>query len=373
MPVTRRENLRRVLRGKDPGWVPFSPNFAQWFGHHRREGSLPSELRGIDYIQAMKVLGCDLFSRNLDGGFRWREEGVQPVTEESETPLGTRRVTTWKTPRGTLRRIDQQQRAQSTWHTDEYPAKEWSEHGDAVLWLLRQGIAEWDEDAFLSTNGKVGDSGLVNVPIGCSPLRQLQETFGLIGACYLVMDSPGAASTYCDEYWARVMPVIKRLARHPLVESVILMDNVDTPFYPPDVMEQFWVPYVREGAECLCAVGKSFWVHACGKLKALAPQFVAAGITGLEGIAHPPLGDWWIDEAQACHPRFIFNGGFSASEQEMETEEEVRSFYASFLKRADRRRMIFSASCQTNIRTTWDRLCLVREIVRDWGGGPEMD
>ena len=41
MPLTRQQNLRLVLAGQTPAWVPFAPNFAQWFHHHQKFASLP--------------------------------------------------------------------------------------------------------------------------------------------------------------------------------------------------------------------------------------------------------------------------------------------------------------------------------------------
>ena len=182
------------------------------------------------------------------------------------------------------------------------------------------------------------------------------------------MDEPAAAAAVCDAYWQKLRPVLERVAAHPAVASAILMDNVDTPFYPPNMLSDYWAPYVKDAAAIMRSHGKHLFVHACGKLAALSPAFAACGLSGLEGIAHPPLGDWTVDGARACHPDFIFVGGFSAREQELMTDDEVRSFYADYLPVADQRRLIFSASCQTSIRTSWARIKLVQAICHAWGG-----
>jgi uroporphyrinogen-III decarboxylase len=165
--------------------------------------------------------------------------------------------------------------------------------------------------------------------------------------------------------------VLKRLAAHPDVESVILMDNVDTPFYAPSLAAEYWSPYVKDAADLMRARGKYVFVHACGKLAGLAPQFAQTRVSGLEGVAHPPLGDWTAAQAQTCHPGFIFLGGFSAHEQEeTRSDASVRAFYREYLASAHKERFIFASSCQTAIHTKWERIKLVRDICREWGGAP---
>ncbi len=374
MALTKRENLRRVLAGEEPAWVPFAMNFAQWYQHHRRFGSLPPELRGCaDYVAAMKVLGCDIFSRNIEGGFFERDTLLKAREVDETAPIGPRRTIVYETPYGRLRMIRQQQAALSTSYEEEHFVKDWARDGDAFRVLLEQRELDWDEAVFDALDRAVGDDGLVNVPAGCTPLKMLHHHFGLSYSCLFMVDHPAAAHALCECWWAKLRPVLERLARHPRVASVILMDNVDTPFYPPSLAREYWAPYVAEAATLMRAHGKPLFVHACGKLAGLRSVFAECRVSGLEGIAHPPLGDWTAAQAQACHPGFIFIGGFGAHEQEHMDDAALQAFYRDYLGQAQRRRFIFSASCQTSIHTPWERLLRVRDICREWGGSPPAD
>ncbi|MFZ4694498.1 MAG: uroporphyrinogen decarboxylase family protein [Verrucomicrobiia bacterium] len=366
---TRCENLRSVLRGEAPAWVPFCPNFNQWFVHHQKFGTLPPELRGCrDYLDAMKVLGCDIFSRNLPSGFTERDTKWQRKVTVREEALGKEKTMVYETPFGALRQVTQDQNAISSAHVVEYLVKDWGRDGDAFRAFMEQREFDWDEEAFLKTHRRVGDDGILNVAVGSTPLKFLHTYFGLDHSCLFVMDHPEAAKEVCDLYWSRLRPVLLRVASHPEVESAILMDNVDTPFYPPSLAVEYWAPYVKEAVEIMGRHGKPLFVHACGKLKGLARLFAETRVSGLEGISHPPLGDWTAAEAQACHPGFIFIGGFSAREQEMAGDATVREFYREYLGAARKERFIFASSCQTAVQTSWERLKLVREICREWGG-----
>lgn len=371
-PITRQENLRRVLRGDEPAWIPFAPNFYQWYCHHRAQGSLPAELRPCrDYIDAMQVLGCDIFSRNLESGFAWHERG--PATSErvsTENALGTRIERIITTPHGSLSEISQEQRAISTGHQESYLVKDWARDGKAFrVWF--DGLEPtWDERPFLENTRRIGDDGLVNLSFFQSPLKFLHNHFGLDYSCYFCADFPDEAKAICDELWARQRPLLVALAEHPQVASVILQDNVDTPFYPPRMVARYWAPYLADAVSILRPRGKHLFVHACGKLRGLARIFAEVGVTGLEGVSHAPLGDWSPAEATACHDRFVYVGGWSGHEQTMADEGAFRDHYARFLAAMPRRRTIFSSSCNTAIETPWERILLVRDLVRQWGGSP---
>lgn len=370
--ITRRENLLMLLRGEKPQWVPFALNFAQWFAHHRQFGSLPGALKGCtSYVQAMKVLDCDIFTRNLDSGFRQSDTTLTPDSVVAPQSTGPRTTVTYDTPFGSLSTIRQEQTALSTSHVESYLVKDWNCDCDAFRFYLDQRAFDWDERVFESLSLEIGDAGVVNVSCGSSPLKMLHNYFGLDYASLFMMDEPVAARELCDLYWSKLWPVLERLARHPDVYSVILMDNVDTPFYPPNLADLYWVPYVKQASELLRQNGKTLFVHACGKLAGLSAQFAASGITGLEGISHPTLGDWPPADAQRCHDAFIFIGGFSAMEQQA-SDAEVYAFYERYLPTVERSRFIFSSSCQTAIQTPWSRITLVRDICRAWGGSPAL-
>jgi hypothetical protein len=374
-PLSKKENLKLVLQGQSPRWVPFALNFWQWFIHHKKFNSLPQDLRHCkDYLEAMIAFDCDIFSRNIDGGHREHDSLIQPDVRIENSAIGPITTTEYSTPYGKISRTDHEQTNISTSHQVSYLVKDWDKDGDAFKYYLEQHQYCWDEEAFLKTHHQIGDNGIVNVSYGCTPLKMLHNQFGLDHSCLFAYDEPEEAKALCDNYWeSKMKPNLQTLANHPLVDSVILMDNVDTPFYSPNLAADFWTPYVKEATEMMRNKGKTLFVHACGKLASLNDEFMQARISGLEGISHPHLGDWSVTEAQNCHSQFIFIGGFSAREQESMTDQELRNFYHGYLDVAKKDRFIFSSSCQTAIGTTWERMKLVRDICREWGGTPPLE
>lgn len=370
--TTRRENLRRILRGEQPEWVPFAPNFNQWFQHHRRHGTLPQELAACDdYVAALKAIDADIFTRNINGGVRVAFDGVEPLIEQVAGDQGPRTITRWRTPHGELRSIVEAQPKMSTEYQVEDLIKDWDRDGKAYLWLLERMRYAWDTAQFERIDRAVGDDGLVLVPVGQTPLKHLHLDFGLDGACLFIMDHPDAAQAICDLFWERLWPVLEQMAGDDRVDVVCLMDNVDAPFYTPALARRYWSPYVRRAVDLFEPRGKRVFAHACGKLHALIDVFRESGVHGLEGMAHPPLGDFTIDDARRMHDRFIYDGGFSAHEQVTKSDDEVRAFYDRFFAELNGwPRFIFGTACQTAITTPWRRIKLVRDLCRAHGGAP---
>ena len=376
MSITKRENLRRILRGESPAWVPFALNFRQWFQHHDDNDSLPEELAGGgDYLDAMKILDADIFSRNLGIGLQKEYvDGCAPQVETVDGQQGPRTITRWTTPHGELCSVSETQTAITASYEVEDLVKDWDRDGRAYLWIQERLRRTWDPAPFEAMDARVGDDGLVLVSLGNTPLKKLHVDFGLDGASFFMMDEPDAARTVCDLYWERTWPALQELAADDRIDAVIFMDNVDTPFYPPALARLYWAPYVRQAVDLFEPAGKRVFVHACGQLRGLIDVFKECGVHGLEGMAHPPLGDFRIADAKQVHDRFIYNGGFSAHEQVTMTDDEVRTFYDAFFAELDGwPRFIFGAACQTAITTTWERIKLARDCCRLHGGRPAAD
>lgn len=372
--MTKRENLLRLVHGEKPVWVPCALNVGQWFLHHRRFGTLPPELADAPgHTDVMRRLGCDLFTRNAVG-VQERLEGAAWHTVTEAGPLGPRVTDTLRTPHGVLSRCTEEQTQYTSTYAVEDLVKDWPRDRRAYRWLLENLAFTWDRAELAAARRRVGDDGVVMAALPHTPLKRLHIDFGLDGACLFVLDHPEEAQEVCDLYWSRLWPVICEWAADPHLEVVCFgADNVDAPFYPPGgITDRYWVRYLREATDLFHAHGKRVLVHACGKLHRLKPAFVAAGLDGLDGMAHPPFGDWTVEDAFAMPRGFIYDGGFSAREQVLMTDDEVKRFYADFFPRLrGLDSFVFAAACQTAITTSWERIKLVAAISREYGGRPD--
>ena len=370
---TKRQNLIDLLAGRTPRWTPCSINLAQWYVHHRSRGTLPEELRQTrTHVDALKALGCDIFSRNCDSGFRERRDGFEAVTTIQPGPHGPRTIERLDTPHGSLRRVVEAQTEISTHYTVEDLVKDWSREGQAYLWQLQRTHYAWDRAVFDESQSQVGDEGIVLAGVGCTPLKRLHVDFGLDHACLFIVDQPDAAKTVCDIYWQRLWPVLQDMADDDRIHAACRMDNVDAPFYPPDLCELYWTPYVRQATELFVRRGKRLLVHACGQLHQLKQTFCDAQVHGLEGMAHPPIGNFTPADAHDMPEGFIFNGGFTVHEQVILPDDQLDDRYDAFFRNLKGYPyFIFGAACQTEINTPWPRIKRVVDLCREHGGRPE--
>ena len=164
------------------------------------------------------------------------------------------------------------------------------------------------------------------------------------------------------------------LVRQMLAAGVRVMcskDNLDSAFHPPSYLERCSASFYEKAAALCHTSGASFFIHACGRQRAVLPLVAELGVDGVEGVAFPPLGDVQLDEAMALGgDRLIISGGISAIETEtFKTRDEVRRYVADLLGRLDanRHRFILSASCNTAIRTPWRVIEWFRDAWKELG------
>ena len=147
--------------------------------------------------------------------------------------------------------------------------------------------------------------------------------------------------------------------------------DFDSLFNSPALFREFCLPVMRRAAGRIHARGKYMFAHACGRLKALAPWILEAGLDCVEGQAHPPLGDWRLDETRALSERLIVCGGMTAREQEWTAPEavaridrHVRDLFASL---GDKRRFLFASGCNSSPQMPFENLIAFRDAALKYG------
>lgn len=331
--MTGRERVLAVLRGELPDRVPFCPNIGQWFDYHKHNGTLPEELHDCqDELDAMLTLGCDIFSRRL-GGF------VKTVRYEHETVTenlgdGWKR-TTVRTPFGTVSKLDKFERESWTTYEHEHYLKDFERDFPVLRYIVEHTDWEFDETAFKRVDERVGNAGVVMVPFFQSPIKLLHNWAGQTAATYFMLDYPERCQELFEIFTAKVLSVAKQAVLSP-AQVFCTMDNLDSQFHSPALIRKFALPFYRALADVFHGQGKWLFSHACGRLWALRELIAEAGLDGLEGIPHPPIGDLPLPEGKRIHPRFIVNGGMTAHETEIDTPDArdrifayVRSLFAA--------------------------------------------
>jgi hypothetical protein len=380
LKATPRDCVQSVLQRRTPERFVYSPNYWQWFNHHRNHGLLAPPVRDCaSQLELIRRLGLDVFSRNVycDPMRRWfgglAEEGWDGVEVGTSRHTEGRDIITereFRTRAGTLTErlryvFEESTLVQEKYLVDDYPSQMW-----AFEELVRGRRWRFFPERYAEAQQAVGNDGLVVAGELFSPLKLLHFAAGPTQAVYMLMDHPEQCREILTAHEAAQLDLVRQmLAAH--VAAMMSMDNLDAMFHTPAYIEKCSASYY-ERASALCREGgASFWVHACGRQKPILPLIASLGVDGLEGVAFPPLGDVQLDEAlRLAGERPVITGGISAVETEQfQSADEVRRYVENLLSRLRpyAHRFMLSASCNTSIRTPWHVIEWFRDAWLEFG------
>ena len=382
-----RERILAALAGDKPDRVPFAPNIWQWYYANDCWGALPAEVRGLGSpVEALRSLGADILSKFDSPQPHPTYAGCRYTFEfDGSLPDGRAPWSSWgnlfegglirreriETPHGSLTHAwEYRQESGAPFETVHWWKDFDSEHA-AVRYWLEHSQWHFDSKALASGQVNVGADGTIVFQLLPSPLKQFHWLAGRVYASYFIFDHPAEMhllAGICERRWPEFLEEVADL---PDVWIYEVADNLDSLFSPPLWFQRFCVPVLRQAAGILHARGKYLFVHACGKLRKLAPLFLEAGLDCVEGQAPPPLGDWQLHEARALSERLVVCGGMAAPEQELtgpDATARIGAYVATlFASMGDRRRFIFASSCNTSPRAPYANLVAFRDAAWEHG------
>ncbi len=367
--MTPRQRLLAVLRHGTADRLPWAPKFSTWLSAHILRGEVPGRLSGCaTWHEAARRIGVDIFDKC---GPVVRE--VLSSVRVTEEKRGSHAVTTHHTPVGELRTVREEVADYAhTIYLTEYPVKT---PDDLRTWryVLEDTRYEPCYDEFLRADGEIGEDGITMTNLPDSPLHRLfVSLMGYERGSYAFMDRPAEMAGLCERILQKNEEAY-RIALASPAEVLLTGENTNSDFESPSLFRIFAFPTFRRASELAHAAGKLHWVHACGKLRALLPQFREAGIDGVESLTPPPYADTPLPEARrAWGGKITIDGGISphllvGDLGERELERSVLELFASM---GDGRNFVLSVSDDTPVNARLERLELIGQIVREHGALP---
>ena len=381
--LTGKERILTVLSGGTPDRVPFVPNIWQWFHVNQSRGTLPEELcDAATPVAALRRVGADVMSK-FDGiclverlhacqtRVTFEDDGGPKPQWTSFTTFegGNVRRETLETPHGSLTHAWQYEPVTGAPFETEHWWKRFDDELPAVrAWL---GDADWDVDRIALQRGlaHVGEDGLILLQLPPTPLKKFHWLAGPEQASLFLVDHADAMCELARVLEAKALAALEQVVDLDGVEAFEFPENLDSLFYSPPLFREFCLPVMRKAARMVHQRGKYLFAHACGRLQALAGLFVEAELDCVEGQAHPPLGDWRLDEARQLG--LIACGGMTANEQEWtgpdaarRIDRHVRDLFASL---GDRRRFLFASGCNTSPAMPFSNLLAFRDAAWNYG------
>ncbi len=384
--MTGKERILAALAGEKPDRVPFVPNIWQWFEVNESRGTLPQEVRHCQNpVEALRVMGADVFSK-FDAGrpVPTYHTCQHTVNFAGESTAGKALSVSFASfEGGTIRREKVETPFGSLTHVWEYRAEtgapfeseHWWKDFDGEYAAVRHWLSDtdWacDRQGLREGLERIGDEGTPIFQLLPSPLKQFHWLAGQVNASLFITDHPREMRELAAIHERKSLEHLEKVVDLDNVWVLEVADNVDSMFYTPGYFQEFCLPTLKKQAAMIHARGKYLFMHACGRLKVLAPLFLEAGLDCMEGQAVPPLGDWPLHEARALAPRLIVCGGMAAPEQELDTPDAAERLDAyvrdTFASMGDLRRFLFASSCNTSPRTPYQNLLAFRDAAWKYG------
>lgn len=375
-----REAVRAVLDRRRPERFVYAPNYWQWFAHQQNHRLPPELAHCTSQLDLIRHLGLDVFSRNIyaDQQTVWFGGLCEPawtevVVEESETSDGRDRVfhRTYRTPQGTLTERLRYIFDQSTLVQEKFLFDDPATQTAAMESLLRDRRWRFVPERYQAIQQQAGTDGYVVAGELFSPLKLLHFAMNPIQTCYFLTDQPKRAAELMALHEAAMLDLARQMAVAG-VTAMMSMDNLDTLFHPPRMVQQCSASYYEQASRICHEHGSRFFIHACGRQRANLGLIASLGVDGLEGVAFPTLGDVELDEAMRLSgDRLIITGGISAMEFErLKTRQEVFAYVKDLFARMEpfAHRFVLAASCTTPYSAPWETLVHFRDAWLEYGG-----
>jgi len=216
---------------------------------------------------------------------------------------------------------------------------------------------------------RVGDSYSVHGEI-TSPFDYFLDQFGYQEGLLGLLGEPDKCKTVLAQFAA----LVKRLAVDMCDEGVDAI-KVSSPFagagfISKEAYSEFVLPYESEVAQAVRTKGVHIYTHTCGAVSDRLELMFDAGVSGIECLDPPPLGDVELKDAKRrTRGRGFIKGNIDS------VNTLLRGDTAKILADARQRLevakegggFILSTACSVAPRVDRSKLQLLREAVDTWG------
>lgn len=224
-------------------------------------------------------------------------------------------------------------------------------------------------EIFQRIRGRIGDEFSLHGEI-TSPFDYFLDTFGHQSGLMHLLTNPerskGVLRGYTD--------LIKELALQMCGSGVdaIKMSSpfAGSGFISPISYQEFVLPFEREIAAAVRRSGIHIYTHTCGAISDRLELMLDAGVSGIECLDPPPLGDVELEDAfnRVAGRCFIKGNIDSVNTLLFGTEETILADARRRIEIGkERGGFILSTACSVAPRVERRKLLLLREAIEKWG------
>jgi len=216
---------------------------------------------------------------------------------------------------------------------------------------------------------RVGDEYSVHGEVR-APLDHFLNLLGMEEGLMALLDDPENTVRLMDTVtkWSVALAVaqVQRGAQAIKISSPF----AGMGFLPPEMYREFIIPFERQIAEAVKAEGAPVYTHTCGAIGDRLDLLVECGVSGIECLDPPPLGNVDLPEAvELLNGRIFVKGNVDPVNTLLRGDaEQVRRDVGQILETAghDMPGFILSSACSVAPPTSPDNLKLMVDVCREF-------
>ncbi len=303
--MTPKERMREAMERKEQDRVPVMCQMS--IGHMLlQSGFSPSEFwfsaeafaEGL--LKMRRMYDFDGILISLHGHCaRWRKEAAKIKQEEKGE------VITWKNGDKTVFPFDDLPRHYPSRISSPPSIKDFSPESipeDIDFIPVSQGLEfylnqEHKYDIFDLIQSKAGERFSIHGEV-TSPFDYYLNLFGFENAVINLIEEPSKSKEILQRYSEGVRIIAVEQTKHGVDAVKISSPYAGAGFISPSLYREFVLPYESQIAKAVRACGVHVYTHTCGAINDRLEMMVDAGISGIECLDPPPLGNVRLDEAK---------------------------------------------------------------------------
>jgi len=388
--MDHRQRILNAIRGEPSGQFPWAPRLDFWHRARLRDGTLPSELRGLDLVQIANHIGAAAYATIPDfttspegegnrtlGLLNWADcpydiefDGVERRISVS----GRETLIEYRSPAGSL-------------HTATVFTDEMLEGGASVSWITRHALQSPADfkivgdlftrmrvvprpERYIRFREKLGGTGLAVVHAhgtSCPVHLIMKELMPTEQFFYALADDPAAVQRLAEQI-EPVFAQIRQIALDLPAEVIYLGANYDDSITHPAFYRKHFLPHLRSYANELHAQGKFLMTHTDGENRRLLPAYLETGFDVADSVCPFPMTRCRIEELRAAFAGHITIWGGIPSIllcRHSATEAEFRAFVDALIQQCQGgTRFVLGVSDMVTADADWDRVLYIGEAIR---------
>jgi hypothetical protein len=224
-------------------------------------------------------------------------------------------------------------------------------------------------DVFRLVRDRIGNEYSMHGEI-TSPFDYYMDLFGHEEGLLGLIDFPEAAALVLDHYSGLLCDLATRMCGAGVDAIKVSSPYAGGGFISRDFYAKFVLPYERRLARAIRQQGVHVYTHTCGAIGDRLDLLLEAGVSGIECLDPPPLGNVELSEAKRVMRGKAFIKGNIDSVNVLlngTREDVVRDVRERLRIGREGGGFILSTACSVAPGVLPERLVLLRELAEEWG------